>query len=67
MTLNLSFATRPQKVNICFPCFVVGEATNRETDGLIVVVVLWPDGGTGEAQGASADTGVSAGGPEVAV
>ena len=67
MTLNLSFATRPQKVNICFPCFVVGEATNRETVGLIGVVELWPDVGTVEAQVASVDTGVSAGGPEAAV
>ena len=66
MTLNLSFATRPQKVKICSPCFVVGEATNRETVGLIEVV-LWPDVGTVEVQVASVDTGVSAGGPEVAV
>ena len=56
---------RPQKANICFPCFVVDEATNREAVGLIVVV-LWPDGGTVEVQAASDDTGVSAGGPEVA-
>ena len=45
---------------------LLGEATNRETVGLIVVV-LWPDGGTVEAQVASADTGVSAGRPEEAV
>ena len=43
-----------------------GEATNRESVGLIVVV-LWPDVGTVEVQVASVDTGVSAGRPEVAV
>ena len=46
---------------------LLGEATNRETDGLIVVVALWPDAGTEELQVASVDTGVSAGGPEEAV
>ena len=45
---------------------LLGEATNRESVGLIEVA-LWPDVGTAEAQAASVDTGVSAGGPEGAV
>ena len=56
---------RPQKVKICFPCFVVGEATNREAFGLIAAA-LWPDDGTVEVQEASMDTGESAGCPEAA-
>ena len=39
---------------------------NRETTGLIDAE-LWRDAGTVEVQVASADTGVSAGGPEEAV
>ena len=44
---------------------LLGEATNRESEGLIAVV-LWPDAGTVEVQAASVDTGGSAGRPDVA-